>query len=202
MSSILDPTALIKATGYIGIFAFVTLESGFLLGFFLPGDSLLFTAGLLASQGYLSIWVLVPLSIIGAILGDSMGYYTGHKLGPRLFKREESLLFSPKRIDEANTFFKTQGAKSLILARFIPAVRTFTPIVAGVGDMRYKTFILFNVIGGTLWGLLLPILGFTLGRSIPNIDHYLLPIILLIVVLSISPVLIKYIQARIKRRRP
>lgn len=196
MHNILDPTSLIKATGYIGIFAMITLESGFIFGFFFPGDSLLFTAGLLASQGYLNIGLLVGISIIGAILGDTIGYYTGSKLGPYLFKKEKSVLFSPKRVKEAHSFFEKQGPKSLILARFIPAVRTFVPIIVGVSSMEYKTFITFNAIGGALWGALLPILGFTLGRVIPSIDRYLLPIIFLIIVISLLPIATQYLKSR------
>ncbi|MDB5179674.1 MAG: putative integral rane protein [Candidatus Saccharibacteria bacterium] len=199
MHNLLDPTYLIKATGYIGIFSIVLLESGFIFGFFLPGDSLLFTAGLLASQGYLNIGTLIVISIIGAIIGNSVGFYTGSKLGPRLFKRDKSVVFSPRRVEEAHEFFDTQGPKSLILARFIPAVRTFVPIIAGVAGMKYRTFIIFNAIGGTLWGALLPLLGYTLGRAIPSIDKYLLPIIFLIIVISALPVVIQYLKARKKK---
>jgi membrane-associated protein len=196
MHNLLDPTYLIKATGYIGIFTIVLLESGFIFGFFLPGDSLLFTAGLLASQGYLNVGVLIVISIIGAIIGNTVGFYTGSKLGVRLFKRDKSVIFSPKRVEEAHEFFDKQGPKSLILARFIPAVRTFVPIIAGVAGMEYRTFIMFNAIGGALWGILLPVLGYTLGRAVPSIDKYLLPIIFLIIVLSALPVVIQYMKAR------
>ena len=196
MHNLLDPTYIIKATGYIGIFTIVLLESGFVFGFFLPGDSLLFTAGLLASQGYLNIGILIIITIIGAIVGNSVGFYTGAKFGPKLFRREKSVVFSPKRVEEANAFFEKQGPKSLILARFIPAVRTFVPIIAGVAGMKYRTFIMFNAIGGMLWGILLPVLGFTLGRTIPSIDKYLLPIIFLIIVISALPVVIQFLKAR------
>lgn len=196
MHNLLDPTSLIKATGYIGVFTIVLLESGFIFGFFLPGDSLLFTAGLLASQGYLNVGILIVISIIGAIIGNTVGFYTGSKLGTRLFRREKSVIFSPKRVEEAHEFFEKQGPKSLILARFIPAVRTFVPIIAGVAGMKYKTFIMFNAIGGALWGLLLPLLGFTLGRAIPSIDKYLLPIIFLIIIISALPVVIQYLKVR------
>lgn len=196
MTNILDPTSLIKATGYIGIFAMITLESGFIFGFFFPGDSLLFTAGLLASQGYLNIGFLIAISMFGAILGDTLGYLTGSKLGVRLFKKEKSFIFSPKRVEEAHAFFETQGPKSLVLARFIPAVRTFVPIIVGVSNMKYKTFVTFNAIGGALWGALLPFLGFTLGRTVPSIDKYLLPIIFVIVIVSLLPVAIQFYKAR------
>lgn len=201
MHNLLDPSYLIKTTGYIGVFTIILLESGFVFGFFLPGDSLLFTAGLLASQGYLNIGLLIILSIIGAIIGNTAGFYTGAKLGPKLFKKEKSVLFSPKRVDEAHVFFDKQGPKSLILARFIPAVRTFVPIIAGVAGMKYRTFIIFNAIGGMLWGILLPVLGFTLGRTIPNIDKYLLPIIFIIIFISVLPIGIQYLKARKENKK-
>lgn len=196
MHDILDPTRLIRDFGYIGIFLIVLLESGVIFGFFLPGDSLLFTAGLLASQGYLNIFGLIAVAVAGAIIGNSIGYYTGRKFGATLFNRKKSFIFSPKRVHEAHAFFEKEGPQSLILARFIPAVRTFVPIVAGVADMRYKKFITFNAIGGTLWGLGIPVLGYTLGNTVPNIDHYLLPITGLVIVLSAIPVAYEYYKAR------
>jgi len=196
MHGIFDIVSFVKATSYLGVFSFIFLESGVAFGFFLPGDSLLFTAGLLASQGILSIWILIPVSIAGAIIGNSVGFYTGAKIGPRLFTREKSVFFSPKRVQEAHEFFDAQGPKSLILARFIPGIRTFLPIVAGVAKMNYRTFIIFNAVGGALWGILVPILGFTLGRVIPNVDTYLLPIVGVIVIISVIPVVHQYLSAR------
>jgi membrane-associated protein len=194
--NLLDPSYLIHHFGYFGVFLLVFLESGVVIGFFLPGDSLLFTAGLLASQHYLSIVPLIVIAVIAAILGDSIGYLTGRKAGPTLFSRPKSAIFSPKRVSEAHDFFVKQGPQSLILARFIPAVRCFTPIVAGVGKMDYKQFVRFNVIGGLLWGILLPILGFTLGSTVPNIDKFLLPIVLLIAVVSVLPVAIGILKSK------
>lgn len=196
MHNLLDPTHLIKSFSYVGIFTIVLLESGFVFGFFLPGDSLLFTAGLLASQHYMNIGGLIIVSIIGAILGNNLGYYTGKKLGPTLFNKEKSALFSPKRVQDAHDFFSKEGPQSLILARFIPAVRTFVPVVIGIAEMPYKTFATFNAIGGALWGLLLPILGYTLGNTVPSIDKYLLPIILLIILISAVPVVLQYRKAK------
>lgn len=193
---LLNPTALIQNFGYIGVFLTVFAESGIVFGFFLPGDSLLFTAGLLASQHHLSIFGLIGVAVVGAILGNNVGFLTGRKLGPALFTRKKSVMFSPKRVQEAHEFFQKQGAQSLILARFIPGVRTFIPIIAGVGKMPYRTFVTYNLIGGLLWGILVPILGYTLGRTIPSIDKYLLPIVLLIVVISVLPVALKYFKAR------
>jgi len=185
--NLLDPSALVKDFGYLGIFITLFLESGIPFGFFLPGDSLLFTAGLLASQHYLNIAGIIVISVAAAILGNNAGYYTGKRFGRRLFKNDKSFWFSPKRLDEAGDFFEKEGPLSLVLARFIPAGRTFVPIAAGAAKMRYRTFLLFNALGGLLWGIALPVLGFTLGKTIPNIDKYLLPAIFLIIVLSIIP---------------
>jgi membrane-associated protein len=184
---LLDPASLVKDFGYTGIFTALFLESGIPFGFFLPGDSLLFTAGLLASQHYLNLEALIAISVAAAVLGNNAGYYTGLRFGRRLFKNEKSFWFSPKRLDEAGEFFEKEGPLSLVLARFIPAGRTFVPIAAGAAKMRYPTFLIFNAAGGLLWGALLPILGFTLGKTIPNIDKYLLPAIAVIIVLSILP---------------
>ncbi|OGL39647.1 hypothetical protein A3J32_02060 [Candidatus Saccharibacteria bacterium RIFCSPLOWO2_02_FULL_46_7] len=194
MHNLLDPGYLVKDFGYLGIFTALFLESGVFFGFFLPGDSLLFTAGLLASQGYLNIVGLIIISVAAAVLGNNVGYYTGKKTGPALFNRKRSFFFSPKRVEEAHKFFEKQGPQSLILARFIPAVRTFVPIAAGIGKMDYRKFLLFNGLGGLLWGVGVPILGYTLGKKVPNIDKYLLPVVLVIIVLSALPVLLAYLR--------
>jgi membrane-associated protein len=196
MHNLLDPTQLIKHFGYLGVFITIFLESGIIFGFFLPGDSLLFAAGLLASQGYLNIVALIVVAVVAAILGNTVGYLTGKKIGPTLFTRKNSFIFSHKRVEEAHGFFEKQGPQSLILARFIPAVRCFVPIIAGVAEMEYKSFLTFNSIGGLLWGILLPILGFTLGKTVPSVDKYLLPIILFIVLISLSPIIIQYLKSR------
>jgi membrane-associated protein len=193
---LLNPTHLIETFSYIGVFSIVLLESGFIFGFFLPGDSLLFTAGLLAAEHHINIVGLIIVSIIGAILGNNLGYFTGNRLGGALFTKEKSVLFSPKRVAEAHDYFIKQGAQSLILARFIPAVRTFVPIVAGVAKMKYRQFAIFNAVGAILWGFLIPILGYTLGRTVPSIDKYLLPIIFVIIVISLIPVVVQYRKAR------
>jgi membrane-associated protein len=182
-----DLKLIIESIGYFGLFAIVFAESGLFFGFFLPGDSLLVTAGLLATQGYFSIWVLVPLLIAAAILGDSTGYWMGKKFGKRIFNKKGSLLFDPKHIETAQEFYERNGVKTIILARFLPYVRTFAPIVAGIAEMHYKTFITYNVIGGTVWAALMVLLGYFLGKSIPKVDHYLLPLIVLIVIVSFIP---------------
>lgn len=191
----------IKAAGYLGLFGVVFAESGLLIGFFLPGDSLLFTAGFLASQGYLDIKLLIALLFIAAVAGDSVGYAFGKKVGPKIFKREDSLLFNKQHLKKANDFFLKHGGKTLILARFMPVVRTFAPILAGVGVMRYRTFLMYNIVGAFLWAVGLLILGYFLGRVVPNVDQYLLPIIALIIFISIAPSVIHVLRSRQDRER-
>ena len=180
-------TQLIETVGYLGLFAIIFAESGLLRGFFLPGDSLLFTAGFLASQHFFSLPILLGITFIAAVAGDSVGYTFGHQVGPKLFKREDSLLFHKDHIVKAQKYYEEHGPKTIILARFIPIVRTFAPIVAGVGTMHYRTFLTYNLIGGFLWAVGLTVSGYFLGNIIPDVDKYLLPIILLIVVLSMAP---------------
>lgn len=182
-----DLISLIKTAGYLGIFAVIFAESGLFVGFFLPGDSLLFTAGFLASQGILSIWILMGLVFLGAVLGDSVGYAFGYRIGPMIFNKEDSLFFHRDNLIYAEKFYEKYGRKTIVLARFMPAVRTFAPILAGVGKMDYGTFLPFNILGGFLWGAGLPWLGYYLGSSIPNIDRYLVPIVLAIIILSVAP---------------
>ncbi len=182
-----DMPLLIKTVGYLGFFIIVFAESGLLVGFFLPGDSLLFTAGVLASQDYLSIWILLPLAFLGAVAGDSVGYAFGRRVGPKIFTRDDSLFFHKDHIMRASRFYEVHGAKTIVIARFMPVVRTFAPIVAGVGKMHYPTFLFYNIIGGVLWGIGLLLAGYFLGSVIPNIDHYLLPIVAGIIFLSILP---------------
>jgi membrane-associated protein len=196
---ILNPTTLIESFGLLGVFVIIFAESGLFFGFFLPGDSLLFTAGFLASQHLLLFWPLFIGSMAAAILGDSVGYSFGKKIGPQLFKRKNSRFFKQEYIDRAEIFFESYGGRSLILARFTPIIRTFVPIVAGIGKMRYRYFLPYNVIGGILWVGSLIVLGFFLGKIIPNIDHYLLPIIVLIIAISIIPTLIEIWKSRTQK---
>ncbi|MDP3729657.1 MAG: DedA family protein [bacterium] len=196
-----DIVALIKTVGYFGIFGIVFAESGLLLGFFLPGDSLLFTAGFLASQDLLNIWLLVIIVFLGAVIGDSVGYAFGKKVGPLIFTKEDSLIFHKDNLERSRVFYEKYGKKTIILARFMPGVRTFAPILAGVGQMHYGTFLSYNIIGGALWGIGLPVLGYYLGNVVPNIDQYLTPIIIGIILLSISPTLIHIIKNKEDRAR-
>jgi membrane-associated protein len=176
-----------ETAGYLMLFGIIFAESGLLIGFFLPGDSVLFTAGFLASQGFFSLPILLVTCFIAALVGDSVGYTFGKRIGKRLFQREDSLIFHKKNILKAQQFYEKHGAKTIVLARFMPVVRTFAPIVAGIGDMHYRTFLTYNLVGGILWSIGLNLAGYFLGRSIPNVDKYLLPIVLVIIVLSIAP---------------
>lgn len=183
----MDLTEILLSVGYLGIFAIIFAESGLFFGFFLPGDSLLFTAGFLASQDFFNIWSLTLGCFIAAVTGDSVGYWFGHKVGRRLFNREDSLLFHKDHLIKAEKFYEVHGKKTIIIARFLPAVRTFAPIVAGIGRMNYRTFLTYNVVGGFLWAVGLTVAGYVLGTSIPDVDKYLLPIIVAIIILSILP---------------
>lgn len=187
-----DLKSLILAGGYFGIFFIVFAESGLLFGFFFPGDSLLLTAGLLASQGYLEIKTLIFLAITAAIAGDTVGYWFGKKVGPKIFKREDSLFFHKKNIIRANQFYKKHGGKTIVLARFLPFVRTFAPIVAGVGEMNYPRFLSFNIFGGIFWVLTTSLAGYYLGRSVPNVEKYFLFIVLAVIIISATPGIIHF----------
>lgn len=189
-----DLIPFIKAVGLVGLFGIVFAESGLLIGFFLPGDSLLFTVGFLASQGYADIRSIMILCFAAAVLGDSFGYAFGKKIGPRLFTRDDSLLFHKDNLLHAQKFYEKYGGKAVVLARFLPVIRTFAPIVAGVGKMQYRTFFFYNVFGGFLWAIGLTGLGFFLGNSIPGVDQYLLPIIFLIIVLSVLPTMVHLLR--------
>jgi membrane-associated protein len=186
----LNPETLIRTFGLIGFFAVIFAESGLFFGFFLPGDSLLFTAGLLSTTLGVNIYLLAGGAVLMAILGDSVGYYFGKKIGPALFVKEDSLVFKKRYLQKAEDFFAKHGPKSIVLARFVPIVRTFTPILAGVGSMEYKVFLTYNIVGGIIWGGGITLLGYYLGSVIPNIDKYLVPIVLVIIAVSFIPVIV------------
>jgi membrane-associated protein len=196
MFQYLDPEFLITTVGFIGIIAIIFAESGLFFGFFLPGDTLLFTAGLFASQGYFHIVWLVLALMAAAIAGDSVGYAFGRRVGPALFSREDSFFFHKKHIERAKNFYDAHGKKTIILARFIPVIRTFAPIVAGIGGMEYRTFARYNVVGGLLWTLLLTLSGFYLGTLFPNIKNYLEILIIGITLVSLLPIFFEWIKQR------
>jgi membrane-associated protein len=191
----LDLKELIANIGYIGIFAIIFAESGLLIGFFLPGDSLLFTAGLIAGskslQSELGVELSYPVLAIGcfiaAVSGDSVGYWFGHKVGRSLYQREDSLLFKKKLLLRAEALYEKHGGKIIVLARFMPIVRTFAPIVAGIGTMHYRKFVSYNVVGGLLWAVGVVSAGYFLGQKVPGLDKYILPIAMAIILVSVAP---------------
>lgn len=191
----MHPEHLIEAFGTLGLFVIVFAESGLLFGFFLPGDSLLFTAGLLASRGVLNFPLIAVGCAVAAIAGDQVGYVIGRKAGPALFKRPDSRFFHKKNVERARAYFEKNGPRTIILARFIPVIRTFAPVVAGIGHMDYRKFVTYNVVGGILWGSGVTTAGYVLGESIPDIDRWLLPIIGVIVMVSFIPVGLELLKA-------
>lgn len=201
--SFLDPEYLIGTFGLIGILVIVFAESGLLIGFFLPGDSLLFTTGLLIAHGeYIKypLWLVCALISIAAIAGDQAGYLFGRKVGPALFRRPNSRLFKQENVEKAHEFFEKHGAKSIVLARFVPIVRTFTPIIAGVSRMNYRTFVLYNVLGGILWGSGVTCLGYFLGQ-IDFVQKYFEFFILGIIALSVIPIGIELLRGWLSSRK-
>ncbi|MDP2648639.1 MAG: DedA family protein [Patescibacteria group bacterium] len=186
--SFIELAPVVKLIGYPGLFAAVFLESGVFFGFFLPGASLLFTSGLLASNGYFNIWILIPLLTIAAILGDNVGYWFGNKVGIRLFLRPNSRFFKHEHLEAAKEFYDKHGALAIFLARFVPIVRTFAPIVAGIVEMRYRVFIVYNIAGAMVWGAGVTFLGYYLGERFPLVERYFLLVILLIVIVTTLPI--------------
>ncbi|GAB3053385.1 DedA family protein [Micromonospora schwarzwaldensis] len=196
--SFIDPEWLISTFGLIGILAIIFAESGLLIGLFLPGDSLLFTAGLLVADGrYLHqpLWLLCLLAAIAAIIGDQVGYLFGKRVGPSLFRRPNSRLFKQENVHRANDFFARYGARSIVLARFVPIVRTFTPVIAGVSRMHYRTFVTYNVLGGVLWGTGVTVLGYFLGQ-ISFVKSNIEFILIAIVLVSVLPIGIQFLRSR------
>ncbi|MEU3355871.1 VTT domain-containing protein [Streptomyces sp. NPDC037389] len=198
----LDSDYLIGQFGLWGVLAIVFAESGLLIGFFLPGDSLLFTTGLLVTTNALKypLWVVCALVILAAILGDQAGYLFGRKVGPTLFKRPDSKLFKQENVEKAHEFFEKYGPKSLVLARFVPVIRTFTPIIAGVSRMNYRSFLIFNVIGGALWGGGVTLLGAALGK-IDFVHKNIELMLVAIVLISVVPIAIEFLRARSKSKK-
>ncbi|HEY4402625.1 MAG TPA: VTT domain-containing protein [Acidimicrobiia bacterium] len=198
----LNPRDILDSFGpwaTVGLILIIFAETGLLIGFFLPGDSLLFTGGILASQGNLNIAVIAIGCFLAAVIGDQVGYTIGHRAGPPLFRRPDSRIFKQRYVDRTKEFFDKHGPKTILLARFVPVVRTFAPVLAGVGEMDRRTFTTYNVVGGFVWAVGVTLAGYILGSAIgSDIDKYLLPIIAVIVVLSILPPLI---EMRRERRR-
>lgn len=187
---------IIQIVGYPGIFFAIFAESGIPFGFLLPGASLLFTAGLLASQGLFNPWILIPGIAIVAFLGDMVGYWFGRKVGYKLFLRPDSRFFKHEHLQKAEVFYEKYGARTILFARFIPGIRTFAPIVAGVARMNMKVFITYNILGALIWGAGITALGYFLGTRIPDISHYLTYIILGIIAVSSIPLVIEAWRAQ------
>ena len=192
---------LIRWAGFVGLTIIIFSETGLLVGFFLPGDSLLVTAGLLGAAGYFNVYTLAPLLTLAAICGNSTGYFIGRATGPRIFKREDSLLFNKKHAIRAHEFYERHGRKTIILAQFMPIIRTFSPVVAGVGGMPFRTFLTFNALGAVLWIGSMIFTGYFLGRYIPGIDKHIEIVVIIVVFISILPGIISAVRERMKARK-
>lgn len=196
----LDPITIIKTLGLAGIFLMIFAESGLFFGFFLPGDTLLFAAGIFAAQGMLPIEFVIIGSIVAAILGDNIGYWFGKKVGRKIFERTDSFLFNKERIIQTEKFYQKHGPITIILARFIPFIRTFAPIIAGVAGMNYRKFFLYNIVGGIAWIVSVTLLGYYFGSLIPNIELFLLPILFCVILLSLLPFLARIAYKFFKKK--
>jgi membrane-associated protein len=190
---------LIRWGGYLLLVGIVFTETGLLVGFFLPGDSLLISAGLVAATGLLNIWWLNVLLIAAAIAGDSVGYAIGARMGPRLFTRPKSLLFNPRHVERTRAFYARHGAKTIVIARFVPLVRTFAPVVAGVAGMEYRRFLIYNVAGGVGWVTSMTWAGYLLGQTVPNISEHIHIVVAIVIVLSLIPIAIEILKERRRR---
>ncbi len=188
--------SFLLAFGYAALFGMVFAESGLFFGFFFPGDSLLFTAGLLASQGIFDVSIVLIGVALCAIAGDQVGYWTGAKFGRGLFNKPKSFFFTPKHIEEAEAFYAKHGKKTIVFARFVPVVRTFAPIAAGMGKMEYKTFFTYNILGGILWTIIFVLAGYFAGSLFPQAGDWLTVAVLAIILISVLPLIYKAIRAR------
>jgi membrane-associated protein len=191
---------------YVGLVFIVFAETGLAVGFFLPGDSLLVVAGLFAATGKLNVAVLLSSLFVAAVVGDAVGYLTGAKMGPKLFRRQKSLLFRPSHLQRAHDFYERYGGKTIIIARFVPIVRTFAPIVAGAAQMPYRKFVVFNVVGGFLWVFSMVLAGYYLGTLLRdklgiNLDEHIEWVVIIVVFLSLTPPIYEYLKSRLEKRR-
>ncbi len=196
-----DLPTLVQAAGYIGLVTIIFVETGFFFGFFLPGDSLLVTAGLLIATGLdMNVYLLGGMLNVAAIAGDALNYWVGRITGPKIFVRDDSFFFKRKYVEQAHAFYVKHGAKTIFLARFMPIIRTFAPLVAGVARMDYRVFTIYNVLGGTAWIWSMLFTGYFLGRYVPGIDRYIELVIIVVIFLSILPGIIAWLRER--RRKP
>src|SRR5665213_1285870 len=196
----LNPTELIQSGGLLLIAVIIFAESGMLVGFFFPGDTLLLSAGVFAAQGKLPLAGLIVIVALAAIAGDNTGYQIGKTAGPRLFRKKDGLLFRQEYVERSEKFFERYGNKAMLLAHFVPVVRTFTPIVAGVGRMPRRQFFVYDAIGDISWAIIVTMLGYWFGSRIPNIDHYLLPVVGLAILFSFSPMVYHLLKALLEKR--
>jgi len=203
LHQIYDVEGIVRWGGLVMLTTIIFAETGLLIGFFLPGDSLLVTAGLLASPGQrlMNIGAMAVILPIAAIAGNSCGYYVGKATGPRLFRREDSLLFNKKHLYRAHAFYEKHGGKTLVLARFMPIVRTFVPVVAGMAKMNFRDFTIYNIIGGVLWIFGMIFLGYFIG-DIPWVRQNVEKVILIVIFLSILPGIIEYVRSRGRETEP
>jgi membrane-associated protein len=191
---------LVQWAGLFGLSVIVFSETGLLIGVFLPGDSLLVTAGLLAARGYLNVYRLAPALTLAAIVGNSLGYFIGRATGPRIFSRENSLFFNKKHAIRAHEFYEKYGGMTIVIAQFMPIIRTFSPVIAGVAGMRFRDFITYNVLGAVFWVWSMLGIGYFLGNYIPGIDRHIEIVVVVVVFISLLPGLIGGLKARRKRR--
>lgn len=194
--SVYDVEALVRVGGLTALIAIIFVETGLLVGFFLPGDSLLVTAGLFAAAGHLDLWSLFLFASLAAIVGDTIGYTIGASAGSKIFTRENSLFFHKKHLTTTKEFYDRYGGITIILARFMPILRTFAPLVAGVGSMQYGRFVLYNVMGGIGWVVSMTSIGYVLGRTIPDIDRYIQAVIAIVILLSLIPGIVTFVRSR------
>lgn len=197
-----DVRGLVQTGGYIALAIIVFTETGLMIGFFLPGDSLLVTAGLFAAKGDLDIVFLNLLLMFCAVTGDATGYYIGKKLGPALFRKEDSLLFKKKHLVATQQFYERHGGKTIIIARFVPIIRTFAPVVAGMANMSYRRFALFNIVGGVGWVFSMTMTGYILLKLIPDAEKHIHIIIIVVIFLSILPGIIEVLRAKMRKPTP
>lgn len=193
-----DVQSLVQTAGYAGLTALIFAETGLFIGFFLPGDSVMVSAGLFAQRGYLSIGLLGSLLTAASIVGDSTGYWIGRATGPRMFRREDSLLFKRRHLIAAHQFYERHGGKAVIIARFMPIIRAFAPVVAGIGQMPYARYVVYSIAGSILWVWSMLLLGYSLGRYVPGVASHIDIVVVLIVLVSVAPALIARLNARRK----
>jgi len=196
LSRVYDVESIIKWGGLALICGIIFAETGLMIGFFLPGDSLLVTAGVFAAAGHIDLYMMLVLVSLCAVVGDQLGYFIGQKTGPALFNREDSLLFKRSHVLRAQQFYEKYGSKTIVIARFVPIVRTFAPVVAGVGQMKYRRFVTYNVAGGILWVFSMVLLGYFVASAVPNIDKHIHKVIVVVIFLSILPAIIEIVRER------